>query len=230
MMLQLSQVYIEKKGQWIVVLATVIIGLSVAFYLYNLDKYSLVYFGDAASHMLVARKIIDSTDPGLQQLGTVWLPLPHFMLLPFTLIDPLFTTGFAGVAVSLPSHVITSMLIYKMARRHIGSTLVYIPLIAAMLYATNPNIIYIGITAMTEAPFMLFFVASAYYFQKWLGDQGRLSRNMAYCAIFISLATLCRYEGWILPMFLIPAVTIMALKNKSTMSQTKIHAILFSFI
>src|SRR5207248_10103226 len=35
-----------------------------------------------------------------------------------------------------------------------------------------------------------------------------------YCSIFLSLATLCRYEAWVLPIFLISFVTILTLKKK----------------
>ncbi len=202
---------------------TIIIGISTALYLYNLDKYSLVYFGDAVSHMVGARKLLDWREPGLQQLGTVWLPLPHLLLLPSTLIDPLFTSGFAGLTVSLPSFGITSTLLYKMARNH-GMPF---PLIVAMLYSTNPNIVYLCITAMTEAPFMLFFLSSAYYLHKWL--EYRFYRYLIYSSILLSLATLCRYEGWILPLFFIIIVIVMTLKNRA-ITQAKACIILSSLI
>ena len=194
-----------------VLLIVLVLGLSVAFYLYNLDRYSLIYFGDAASHLVGSRKIIDWKDPGLGQLGTVWLPLPHFLLLPFTLINPLFTTGFAGLAVSLPSFAITCALLYRMMKSKLSNGLSLIAFVSAFLYASNPNILYMGLTAMTEAPFMLFFVSSAYYFQKWQQSPDRL-KNLVYCSIFLSLATLCRYEAWVLPIFLISFVT--TLKKK----------------
>src|ERR687888_2748047 len=147
----------------IVVLA---IGLAFAVYLYTLDKYSLLYYGDAVSHLVRAREFVDSADPGIfQQLGTAWLPLPHLLLLPFSLIDPLFKTGFAGLVISLPSFAITAVLLYRIIKTQGGIS--YIAIIGAFLYASTPNIIYLGITAMTEAPFMLFFVMSAYYFQRW---------------------------------------------------------------
>jgi hypothetical protein len=34
------------------------------------------------------------------------------------------------------------------------------------------------------------------------------------CSIFVSLATLCRYEGWVLPLFFVPFVAITAIRNK----------------
>jgi hypothetical protein len=213
LMLQ-TQSRIQNNGHWIVFAVVMMLGLVVALYLYNLDKYSLVYFGDSISHMLGARKLVDwSENPGFAQLGTVWLPLPHLILLPFTLIDPLFTTGFAGVIVSLPCLAITAALLYKMIRVHLVGGLSYVAFTGALLYALNPNILYMGMTAMTEAPFMLFFVASAYFFQKWYGKPENL-RILALASIFVMLATLCRYEGWILPLFLAPFAALLFARGK----------------
>jgi len=57
-MLQI-QSRIENSGHWIVMAVVIMLGLCTAFYLYNLDKYSLTYFGDSVSHMLGARKLVD---------------------------------------------------------------------------------------------------------------------------------------------------------------------------
>ena len=228
----------------ILLVVVLVIGLLSAAYLFRLDKYSLLYYGDAVSHLVRAREFVDSTNPGIfEQLGTAWLPLPHLLLLPFTLIDPLFITGFAGLLISLPSLAITSVLIYKMIRIHLGGGISYIAIAGALLYASNPNILYMGLTAMTEAPFMLFFVASAYYFQRWTlgspkyihfqssgvgtkkslsirtlsGSHGQgygLIRDLILCSVFLSLATLCRYESWILPILLVFFVAQTEAKHK----------------
>lgn len=195
------------------------IGLSVAFYLYFIvDKYSLLHYWDAVSHLVAARKLVDwGENPGLGQIGTVWMPLPHFLLLPFAIIDPLFTTGFAGLALSLPCLALTSIYLYKIVRGFGNPNIVAIPIYAAfvgaLLYASNPNILYLGITSMTEAPFMLFFVAAAYYFQSWYQNTGKL-RNLLLCSIFLSFATLCRYESWFLPLFLIVVAAASVARDK----------------
>ncbi len=223
-MLQLAS---GKSKELMIILIVIIGGLSTAAYLYNVDKYSLTYYGDSASHLVGARKVVDWMDPGLNQIGTVWLPLPHFLLLPFSLIDPLFTTGFAGLAVSLPSLAITSALLYRMIRSHIGIS--SIALVGAFLYASNPNIMYLGITAMTEAPFMLFFVVSAYYLQKWYHNLDT-TNNLHYlvgCSIFVSLATLCRYEGWVIPIFVI-FFTVTSIVRKKIDVKHKAYAVLIS--
>jgi hypothetical protein len=86
------------------------------------------------------------------------------MLLPFSLVDLFFKTGLAGTFVSLPSIAITATILYKIIKAQTGIS--WIALLGACLYFLNPNILYLGITAMTEALFMLFFVVAAFYFQK----------------------------------------------------------------
>jgi Dolichyl-phosphate-mannose-protein mannosyltransferase len=250
------------RESWIIFFAIVIVGIFAAFFLYGLDRFSLLYYGDSISHLVRARELVDSNNPGLfEQLGTVWLPLPHILLLPFTLIEPLFRTGFAGTALSLPCLAITSVFLYKIIKSHLNVG--NIAIVGALLYATNPNILYMGVTPMTEAPFMLFFVGGAYYFMRWMSGSGNYpslsSQNeregpgitmlaakqvgggnsalsfpvfsdLIMCSIFILLATLCRYEGWVLPLFFVTFVvtTIIRKHNHNHGRKYKIRIILVS--
>jgi hypothetical protein len=102
----------------------------------------------------------------LEQIGTVWLPFPHLMLLHFSLVDLLFKTGFAGIFVSLPSLAIAAAIIYNIIK--IQTNISWIAFLGSCLFFLNPNILYLGITAMTETIFMLFFIAAAFYFQSVL--------------------------------------------------------------
>lgn len=232
-----------------------IVGFSTSIYLYVLDKYSLLYYGDAVSHLVRAREFVDSARPGLfEQIGTGWLPLPHLLILPFALVDPLFKSGFAGTAVSLPCFAITSILIYRIIKAQLNSN--YVAVTGALLYALNWNMIYLGIIPMTEAPFMLFFVASAYYLQRWYQNPSKyhylepISYNLQRasirsihiptqlidllkCSFFISLATLCRYEGWIIPIFLVLFVLLSIIKRNPIIDydiRLKVLAILVSLL
>jgi len=228
----------SNKEPVILFLVIMTIGLIVAFFLYFvLDKYSLLYYWDSVSHLVASRKLVDwNENPGVNQIGTVWMPLPHFLLLPFSLIDGLFTTGFAGTALSLPCLGISSVFLYKIIKRNnalyipqVARAASYAAVVGALIYATNPNILYLGITSMTEAPFMAFFIVSAFFFQKWL-QQTQSLKDFILCSIFLSFASLCRYEAWFLPIFLIIIAGTFASKNKVKTQKQKIIAILASLI
>src|ERR1043165_7980397 len=60
------------------------------------SKGYLLYYGDAEAHLKIARRIVDSRTPGYDQIGTVWLPLPHFLMLPFVADDRLWRSGLAA--------------------------------------------------------------------------------------------------------------------------------------
>ncbi|MEO9294447.1 MAG: glycosyltransferase family 39 protein [Nitrososphaera sp.] len=225
----------QKRNIAILLLLVTVSGIVSALYMYSVDRYSLVYYGDASSHLITSRKLLDwKENPGWNQLGTVWLPLPHFLLMFPSIVDGMFFTGFAGLAISLSSQAITSIILYKMVTRvllrisNVGPDIVqYIAITAALLYALNPNFVYLGITAMTEAPFMLFFVGSAYYFYRWVEDykDGAATggvKHLLVSAAFISAATLCRYEGWILPPLLISFVIMTIFQNRTSRNGAKI--------
>lgn len=193
----------------------------MAVYLYTIDSLALLYYSDSVSHLIRARQLVDSSSPGLQQIGTVWLPLPHIILLPFSLVEVLLKTGFAGTVVSLPGTAITAAIIYKIIKNQTG--IPWIAFFGACLYFSNPNTLYLGLTAMTESLFMLLFVGSAFYFQKCssmnilytfgqrytstdLTNQFHLIfvnrhrililKPLLKCSFLVALATLCRYEAW----------------------------------
>src|SRR5437868_14070750 len=58
---------------------------------------------DARGHLVVARRIIDSITPGWQQIGAVWLPLPHLLNALPAQVDRFYRTGASGVAISVAS-------------------------------------------------------------------------------------------------------------------------------
>jgi hypothetical protein len=54
---------------------------ALAIYFFH-SKGWILYYGDAEAHLNTARRIVDNQTPGYDQIGTVWLPLMHFLMLP----------------------------------------------------------------------------------------------------------------------------------------------------
>src|SRR5256885_17118183 len=63
---------------------------------------------DAKAHLVVARRVFDNLTPGWQQVGAVWLPLPHLIELGPTQIDFLYRTGIFASLVSIACLAVTS--------------------------------------------------------------------------------------------------------------------------
>lgn len=158
-----------------------------------------LYYGDAEAHLQVARRIIDSRTPGYWQLGAVWLPLPHLLMLPLVGNTYLWRTGLAGAIPSAIFFIVGGTFLFAAARRAFHSDAAGV--VATGVFALNPNVLYLQATPMTEPLFYGCFMALL-YFTVVFGDTQSL-RAAAGAGTATMLATLTRYEAW----FLIPFVT-----------------------
>ena len=56
---------------------------------------------DAKAHLVVARRILDSLTPSWEQIGAVWLPLPHVLNALPVQIDWMYQTGASAILISI---------------------------------------------------------------------------------------------------------------------------------
>jgi hypothetical protein len=178
----------------IIALALVLIGAAAAWFFYS-HGY-LLYYGDAQAHLDIARRMLDSRTPGYKQIGTVWLPLPHALMLPFVGNDFLWRSGLAGTIPSTLCFVIAGLFLYSAARLALGSRAAATT--ATLLFALNPNLLYLQSAPMTEPVFFAALMALLYFTVRFATSGSALSVTGA--AVASLAATLIRYEGW----FLIP--------------------------
>jgi hypothetical protein len=185
------------REDWFI--AVIIGGAAVvsAVWLYRIDPNSFLYFGDGVSHLTRARQFVDSRLPGIHNIGTVWLPLPHLLMLPLALIDALFYTGLAAPYLGIPLLVGTTLVLYRIIVRLIGSR--PIAILCALLFGLNPNLVYMALTPMTELYLLFFTALGALTLLQWHDGEGE--RYLIYCAAWIVCASLCRYEAWLLVPF-----------------------------
>jgi hypothetical protein len=163
----------------------------IAAFVYFHEGLTLSHY-DAKGHLVVARRVIDSLTPGWQQIGAVWLPLPHVLNLFPVQIDLFYRTGASGVAISIASFVLA---IYSSARLVLASTGSRVAAVfTSLLLATNPNILYLQSTPMTE-PLLLGLLALgvALVYEGVAKDDVR-RRRWGFLAL--ALACLTRYEAW----------------------------------
>ena len=78
------------------VAAVALAGGAAAAFRYHHLSLTLSHY-DARGHLIVARRVIDSITPGWQQIGAVWLPLPHVLNLLPVQIDAFYRTGASAV-------------------------------------------------------------------------------------------------------------------------------------
>src|ERR1700736_3326663 len=92
------------------------VGISILSFLIYLQRGNLLLYGDAVAHINIARRVFDSKTPGLLQLGTVWLPLPHLLLIPFLLSDEMWSVGVGGSIPSMVAYVLSVVGIFRLVR------------------------------------------------------------------------------------------------------------------
>src|SRR5579884_1568998 len=144
---------------------------SIAAFSFYLRHDNLLLYGDAVAHINIARRVFDSRTPGLLQLGTVWLPLPHLLMLPFLFSKFLWQTGIGGSIPSLFAFVLSVMGIFRVMQIVLataasgGAGVKFAPWLAVGIFALNPNLIYLQTTAMTESLYLAFFIWAVVFFE-----------------------------------------------------------------
>ena len=121
-------------------------------FLYLLYRDQTFVHIDAIAHVNKARGLFDNIEPGLRQLGTVWLPLPHILAAPLAAIDPLWRSGAAGSLLSVVCFVGNSLFLFLIGIEWTGSRIA--GWLAFLFFAFNPHLIYLFTTPENE-PLMI---------------------------------------------------------------------------
>ncbi len=160
----------------------------------------MLNYGDAIAHLHIARRVFDSRTPGLSQLGSVWLPLPHVLMIPFVQIYSWWANGIAGMIPSALAYVASCVGLYRLARRWLRPAEAAL---ALAFFALNPNLLYLQTTAMTEPLFlceMIWIVAGVVEWSVALehGDRRRVCWMQSWIAAMQVAANFTRYDGWVM--------------------------------
>ena len=194
----------------VVRLVWIAIFISVFSWLFYKRREEVLLYGDAVAHINIARRVFDSQTPGLLQLGTVWLPLPHLLIMPFIVSDKMWQSGLGGSIPSMAGFVFGVLGIFRLMRivlsrdGEIDEEAKVWAWVAALSYAANPNLIYIQTTAMGESLYLVFFIWAAVYFAEWVqslprrSKQARPDRLLIKCGFCLLAACWTRYDGWFL--------------------------------
>lgn len=192
-----------------VVLAVIAVAVSVVALICYYRSGTILLYGDAVAHINIARRVFDSRTPGAFQLGTVWLPLPHLLDIPFITGDWLWRTGVGASIPSMLAFAAGALGVFRLVRGLASRTAAWI---AALIYVFNPNLIYLQATAMTEPLYLGLFIWATAFFcdfaiqaREHRPDQAR--RWIERCAIALSAAMMVRYDAW----FVAPVMGLAAL-------------------
>ncbi len=195
-----SEAPAEQKSRELLVVSAFAALLSLLAFLFFYRNGDLLLWGDAVAHLNIARRLYDSMRPGSDQLGSVWLPLPHLLIAPFVAGDWLWRSGVGGSIPSMAAYVLGAAGVFRLVRARASRMGAWL---AAVIYALNPSLLYMQSTAMTESIFLAALVWSIVYFDDFLrgldeGDSSLASRGIERCGIALAAAIFTRYDGWFL--------------------------------
>jgi hypothetical protein len=180
----------DEKIPRLILLAGLVTGISFFIYYYT-HQLTLAHY-DAKAHLLVARRIVDSLEPGYAQMGAQWLPLTHLIYLPFVIFDSQYRTGFLPSLISVCAFALSVWLTYRISYRLTASHAAGV--FAAVVLLANPNLEYLQSCPLTEPLYMMFFLLAVDDLILWRESDHAALPWLA--ATWAALGGLCRYEGW----------------------------------
>ena len=186
---------------------------SVIAFLWYFRHNQVLLYGDAVAHINIARRVFDSRTPGLKQLGTVWLPLPHLLIIPFILSDWSWQTGLGGSWPFMIAYVAGVIGLFRLVRDGLVPPRSseappwparLAPWFAALIFAANPNLLYMQSTAMTETLYLALFIWAVVFLADYtrqcysldLAELNKAGRSLIRCGICLALSMVTRYDGW----------------------------------
>ena len=179
-----------KKIPHLIFLAGLLTGISFFIY-YHAHDLTLAHY-DAKAHLLVARRIVDSLEPGYAQMGVNWLPLVHLVYLPFVIFRITIQVGISAEPDFRIRICIVGMADLPDYLSHHGS--VAASVFAAVILLGNPNLEYLQSCPLTEPLYMVLLLLALDSLISW--RESDHSRQPWLAAVWVSLGALCRYEGW----------------------------------
>jgi len=138
--------------------------------------------------------MIDSRTPGWDQVGTSWLPLPHWLMLPFVRYDSLWRTGLAGSIPSAAALVAGGLFFFGAVRRIFDSNAAGFTAVA--VFVLNPNTLYLQSIPMNEVQSFAWLAGVLYFTVRFYQTQGWGS--VVGAGVTACCGTLTRYDAWLL--------------------------------
>jgi hypothetical protein len=198
--------------------------VSVFSFLFFYRNGDVLLYGDAVAHINIARRVFDSKTPGLLQFGTVWLPLPHLLIMPFIVSMRMWQGGSGGSIPSMAGFVFGVLGVFRLVRGMLwragtadgsanNGVAKFGAWAAALVYGANPNLIYMQATAMGESLYLAFFIWAVAYFAEFARGGAKADRSLIKCGMCLLAACLTRYDGWFLAAVLVVGAIVVSAKT-----------------
>ena len=182
------------SGQWGVVAVAACAGL-LAWWFSERHGLPMLY-ADARSHMTISRRLLDGPNNALMQLGTVWLPLAHLLVAPFTMITSWWGSGAAAIPVNLLCLIVESIALFRIVLLASNSRLGAWISVGVLL--SNPGWLYLHTTSLGEPVLFAAIMVTVSGLAGWVDSAKPYSGGelTVFCGLPAAAAVLAGYLGW----------------------------------
>lgn len=204
-----------RRAEWLLVFAGCA-AASLAAIAWSWRHDALLNYGDAVAHLHIARRVLDGRHTGISQLGSVWLPLPHLLMLPLVAHFAWWANGLAGLIPSALAYLLGCTGLYRLARKWLPPSTAVLGL---AFFALNANLLYLQTTAMTEPLFLCEMIWGSVWLVEWRqsidapASAARSSRLLFAIAFTLAAAVFTRYDGWVMALLAWVAIGIVLLRR-----------------
>ncbi|HBJ72158.1 MAG TPA: hypothetical protein DDY88_00225 [Actinobacteria bacterium] len=146
--------------------------------------------------MNIARRVNDAVEPDFVKIGTVWLPFPHLLLLPFVQSFALWQSGWAGAIVGIGCMALAAGALWRVGYWVGLRTAPRI--IVVGVFVLNPSILYLYTISLTECVLITALLAALAGIARWAVADPPISPGelTVFAGVPTAAAVLSRYEGW----------------------------------
>jgi hypothetical protein len=183
-------------------------------------------YNDAMSHLNIARLVVDNMQPGMSQLGSVWLPMSHILSLPLVWNDFLWHSGLAGSLISMASFVLSAIGIYRIIVHLIDSQ--KSAAVGTAAFCLSLNMLYLQTTPLTEPLYLAAFVYTVLFLVEYLKHHS--SKALIALGAVSAIGILTRYDAWFVAVIVGVIIVTNELLIKKQTAQTVVgYAMLYAF-
>lgn len=197
----------SRSDYWL--LSAIATAASLAALIFYFHHNAILLYGDAVAHTNIARHVFDSRTPGILEFGTVWLPLPHLIDMPFVANNAMWSGGWGASTPSMIAYVFGALGIFRLVAGVAARSAAWI---AALAFTLNPNLLYLQATAMTESLYLALFIWALVHFAEFVQrvrtEPKRARKSLELCGIMIAAAMLVRYDAWFLAVSAVIALAV----------------------
>lgn len=216
-----------ETDRWFIYLCWITIFISLLARWFFFYQGEIFDYPDSIGHLELARQILKGVMPtDITYMGGNWLPLSYYSMALLSWQNYLWQTGMAGALLSMISFVACTACIFLIGRRLTDNSMA--SFIGALIFALNPDILYLQSISLPTMMGIFALVVSAYYLLTWAQTDDL--KFLVKAGVGTCLATLLTYEGWAFMFILFIMVCCVSLYKQHSLQRIVSNLMIYGML